>query len=149
MMRLRIAAPREIDREAWQQLYIAYADFYQVPMNQEILDTVWQWIFDASREFYCLLAYAETEVPVGFMHYRAMPSPLRGAMIGFLDDVFVAPHCRGQGAVDALFSNLQRDAKQRGWQLVRWITADNNYRGRGAYDKLASRTGWITYQMDL
>jgi len=30
---------------------------------------------------------------------------------------------------------------------VRWITADNNYRGRAKYDQHATRTTWITYDM--
>ena len=31
--------------------------------------------------------------------------------------------------------------------MVRWITADDNYRGRAKYDQHASRTMWITYDM--
>lgn len=66
-------------------------------MNQEILDNVWAWIMDVDHGFYCLLAKDETGQCVGFMHYRAMPSPLRGKMVGFLDDLFVEPKCRGNG----------------------------------------------------
>ena len=36
-------------------------------------------------------------------------------------------------------------ARERGWSVVRWITADDNYRGRGVYDRVAKRTMWITY----
>jgi len=28
-----------------------------------------------------------------------------------------------------------------------WITGDDNYRGRGVYDKVATRTMWITYDL--
>ncbi len=28
------------DRKNWKKLYIGYAEFYKVPMNNEILDTV-------------------------------------------------------------------------------------------------------------
>ena len=38
-------------------------------------------------------------------------------------------------------------ALDRAWDVVRWTTADNNYRARGAYDKIAQRTTWITYDM--
>jgi hypothetical protein len=31
---------------------------------------------------------------------------------------------------------------------VRWLTADNNYRARGLYDRCATRTHWITYEME-
>jgi len=38
-------------------------------------------------------------------------------------------------------------ALDRGWDVVRWTTADDNYRARSTYDKLATRTTWITYDM--
>jgi len=135
------------DREEWEGLYRGYADFYQVPMTKKILDQVWSWIFDSQQPFYALIAKDANGVALGIMHYRQMASPLRGAMVGFLDDLYVLPGCRGTGIVDALFDALKVSAKQHGWPFVRWITADNNYRGRGVYDKLAERTPWITYQM--
>ena len=30
----------QFDRQNWEKLYIGYAEFYKVPMNNEILDTV-------------------------------------------------------------------------------------------------------------
>jgi len=42
------------DREDWQSLYRGYADFYQMPMNEDILNSVWLWIFDANIKFYSL-----------------------------------------------------------------------------------------------
>ena len=32
------------DKENWIKLYCGYAKFYKVAMNQEILDTLWEWI---------------------------------------------------------------------------------------------------------
>ncbi|MCL6417824.1 GNAT family N-acetyltransferase [Aestuariirhabdus sp. Z084] len=136
------------DRQQWQTLYYGYAEFYEMPMNQEILDNVWSWIFDAEMPFYCLLAKDNEGKALGLMHYRAMPSPLRGRMVGFLDDLFVSPDSRGQGTVDALFEALTEAGKANGWPNIKWITADNNYRARSVYDKLASKTHWVTYQMD-
>ena len=31
--------------------------------------------------------------------------------------------------------------------VTRWIAQDDNYRARGLYDSLSTRTGWITYEM--
>jgi hypothetical protein len=64
-------------------------------MDQVILDTVWSWIFDEDNEFYALVAKNGSDKYLGLMHYRAMPSPLRGALIGFLDDLYVKPEARG------------------------------------------------------
>lgn len=136
------------DREQWKVLYRGYAEFYQVPMNDEILDTVWGWIYDGANPFFGLIAKDEAGSALGFMHCREMPSPLRGKYVGLLDDLFVAPHARGQGVVEALYDALRKLAREPGgWPFVRWITAEDNYRGRWVYDRVAEKTGWITYEM--
>ncbi|EPJ46282.1 MAG: acetyltransferase [Osedax symbiont Rs2] len=145
-MTYTINAPQLEDREQWQRLYYGYAEFYQVPMNQKILDQVWSWIFADEQPFYALIAKDEKGQAVGLMHYRSMPSPLRGATVGFLDDLYVDPGTRGSGVVDLLFERLQQQAKVHSWPFVRWITAENNYRGRAVYDRLAEKTQWQTYQ---
>ena len=137
------------DRTQWQTLYQGYAEFYRVPMNDEILDTVWGWIHDESNPFFGLIAKDEEGNALGLLHCREMASPLRGAIVGFLDDLFVAPDARGQGVVEALYESLGNLAREQGWPFVRWITAEDNDRARAAYDRVAEKTGWVTYQLDL
>jgi len=146
-MTISIQDPADGDRGDWERLYHGYSEFYQVPMNERILQTVWEWIFDPEMDFHCLLARKDGAV-VGLMHYRAMPSPLRGNMAGFLDDLYVDPGARGGGVVQRLFEELAGRARQRGWPVIRWITRDNNYRARAIYDRVATRTDWITYELN-
>ena len=73
--------------------------------------------------------------------------PLRGEICGYLDDLFVDAAVRGAGAVDALFAEINQIAVDRNWPLIRWTTADDNYRARSVYDERATRTTWITYDM--
>jgi ribosomal protein S18 acetylase RimI-like enzyme len=80
-------------------------------------------------------------------HLREWVRPLRGVVAGYLDDLFVDPGCRGLGAVEALFAEMNRLALQRNWSVVRWTTAVDNFRAQGAYDKVATRTSWVTYDM--
>lgn len=137
------------DRDQWQKMYYGYANFYGMPMDEKIQERIWSWIFDDDNPFYCLIAKNADGQALGLMHYRAMPSPIRGALVGFLDDLYVDPDHRGCGAVDELYKALNASAKQHGWPFVRWITADDNYRGRAVYDKLADKTQWNTYQMEV
>lgn len=137
------------DRADWELLYRGYAEFYQVPMNAQILDTVWAWIHDIDNPFFGLIARDEEGKALGLMHCRQMPSPLRGVLVGFLDDLFVVPEARGQGVVEELYTALNRLGKEQGWPFIRWITAENNYRGRAVYDKLSEKTHWVTYQMTV
>ena len=148
-MTVSISALHRDDRAQWEQLYHAYAVFYKMPMTDEILDTVWGWIFDTENPFFAMIAKDEEGNAVGLMHFREMPSPLRGALAGFLDDLYVKPEVRGSGCVQAMYKAMNIFGKDRGWPFIRWITADNNYRGRSSYDKVATRTHWITYQMQV
>jgi len=137
------------DREQWEKLYQGYAEFYQVPMDKNILETVWSWVFDESHKFYGIIAKDEEGAALGMMHFREMPSPLRGKYVGFLDDLYVHLEYRGRGVVEALFETLDKSAKSQDWPAIRWITAENNYRGRSVYDKIAKKTHWLTYQMTV
>ncbi len=146
---MKVTSLKKDDKEKWQALYYGYAEFYKMPMNQEILDNIWSWIFDKNNKFYALIAKDETGEAMGFMHCRAMPSPLRGAEVGFLDDLFIVPEARGKGVVQLLYKSLNDFGEKQGWPFVRWITAEDNYRGRAVYDKIAEKTAWQTYQMTI
>mgnify|MGYP000353095685 CR=1 FL=1 len=147
-MTLTIHIPVAADHADWQRLYRGYAEYYGVPMEESTLTTVWDWIQDGTRLQGRLARDADGQA-VGLMHFRAMPSPLRGATIGFLDDLFVDPAHRGTGAVDEMMDALRQEARQQGWPFVRWITRENNYRARGVYDRCAEKTDWVTYQLDV
>ena len=148
-MKTTVSIVSHSDRTVWEGLYYEYAHFYKVPMNQAILDTVWQWICDDNNPFWGFIAKNEIGDALGLAHCREMPSPLRGAVIGFLDDIYIQPAYRGSGCVQEVYEELKRIGKERSWPFIRWITAENNYRGRASYDKLAEKTHWVTYQMAI
>jgi len=128
-------------------LYKGYAEFYKMPMNDDILDKVWSWIFDKEIKFYAIGIKSSEGELIGFMHFREMPSPLRGSLVGFLDDLYIHPDFRGSGAVQLLFKELKSIAKANNWPYVRWITASDNHRARKVYDKLSGVIDFVTYQM--
>ena len=137
---------------AWTSLFRGYCDFYEWPTSDEHQLQVWSWIQD-EKTVEALIAVeidgsgSEIGSPRALAHLREWIRSLRGVKSGYLDDLFVDPQLRGSGAVDALFAEMNAIALERGWTVVRWTTADNNYRARGAYDKVALRTTWITYDM--
>jgi len=136
-------------RAAWERLYAGYAAFYKVEQTEAMRATVWAWLMDPAHEVKGLVALDERGVPVGLAHYRPYARPLRGGYGGFLDDLFVDPAMRGRRIADALIEAVAAIGRERGWGLIRWITADDNDRGRGVYDRLATRTMWITYDKAL
>jgi GNAT superfamily N-acetyltransferase len=144
---LVVTAPGSGDKAAWRVLYNGYAEFYKVPMTDQIADTVWGWIHDPKHEVKALVAKTSDGRLVGLAHYRPMARPLAGAVAGFLDDLFVTPDLRGGGVADALIARLTEIAREKKWQVIRWITAENNYRGRSFYDRVATKTHWLTYEI--
>ena len=145
MTEIRPLAPG--DRPEWERLYRGYADFYRVETNAEKLAILFDWLMDPAHPCTGIVAVDEDGTLSGLAHYRAMPSPLRGAEVGFLDDLFVDPDRRGGGTGAALLRRVDEIAASHGWSVVRWITRDNNYRARGLYDGLSHRSDWITYEM--
>lgn len=141
---LRIIPVADRHRAAWDVLYAGYAEFYRVTQTPQMRDRVWSWLHDPAHEV-CGLIAEHHGVPVGLAHYRPFARPLSASTGCFLDDLFVDPAARGQRVADALIGHLGAMARERGWSVVRWITADDNYRGRGVYDRLAKRTMWVTY----
>ena len=127
---MKVEKPSSRDLLQWQALYCNYADFYKIPMDERGLNTVWSWIHDEKMDFDARVVKNEQGDLLGFMHFRPMPSPLRGVIMGFLDDLFVAPRHRGSGVVQLLFTELKTIARESEWQAVRWITATDNHRAR-------------------
>lgn len=134
-------------RAEWEKLYAGYAAFYRVEQTPEMRATVWNWLQDPAHEVQGLVALDDLGRPIGLAHFRSFARPLAAATGGFLDDLFVAPEARGGGAAQALIEAVVETGRSRGWTVVRWITADDNYRARSAYDRIANRTKWITYEI--
>ena len=142
-----VRPPQPDDFAFWDRLYAGYANFYRNQQSPEQRQRVWGWILGPAHEVNALLVVGEDDAPFGLAHYRPFARPLTAATGCYLDDLFVDPARRGQGGVDALLAELRRLSREHGWSVVRWITADDNYRARSAYDRVAERTPWITYDM--
>jgi len=117
------------DKKNWAKLYNDYADFYKVPMNTGILDTLWSWIHDENHIVNGICFELEGEI-VGIAHYRTMPRPIRGQKIA-----------------QKLISHLKSLSKANNWQGVRWITHSSNEHAKKLYDKIANNTGFELYEL--
>jgi GNAT superfamily N-acetyltransferase len=142
---VRIVPVAERHQADWARLYAGYAAFYRVQQTPEMRARVWSWLHDPAHEVNGLVAEDAAGRAVGLAHWRRFARPLSASTGLFLDDLFVDPATRGQRVADALIEALAGIARAEGLTVVRWITADDNYRGRGVYDRLAKRTMWITY----
>jgi GNAT superfamily N-acetyltransferase len=148
-MTITIRPPTQSDHQAWDVLYQGYAEFYNVTQTGAMRDTVWGWLMDDAKDVHGFVAEDHNGELLGLAHYRPFARPLSASTGGFLDDLFVAPEGRGQGIADSLIGTLRDHGRAHGWTVLRWITAEDNYRARAVYDRLADKTKWATYDIKL
>ena len=134
------------DKENWTKLYNDYANFYKVPMNTGILDTLWGWIHDDNHIVNGICFELESKI-VGIAHFRTMPRPITGEYVGFLDDLFIKPEFRGQKIAQKLISHLKSLSKANNWNGIRWITHSSNEKAKKLYDKIANNKGFELYEL--
>ena len=144
---LKIRDVKIEDKNDWTVLFQEYAIFYQVKIDDSIINTVWEWLNVPGHELQGLVGEINNKV-IAFAHYRRMPSSLRGKDIGFLDDLYVLPECRGQQIGEKLIEQLKKISIDKKWNLVRWITRDNNIRAKKVYDKVSNLTNWNMYELN-
>lgn len=137
---------RSEDHTEWQKLFRGYRDFYAQPHNEEAIATVWAWLNDTKHETRGLVAEHEGSL-VGIAHFRTFARPLAASHGLFLDDLFTDSKVRGVGVASALLKRLAHIAQIENATVVRWITASDNEQAKSLYDKLATPTQWVTYDL--
>ncbi len=144
-MIVRPAAER--DRIEWDALFEAYCAFGGEQQTAEMRDRVWDWILDQGAQTTCFIAENEKGNAIGFVHFREYERPMPATKGVYIDDMFVSPSARGRGVVDQLISSVGKYANERGLDVVRWMTSETNYRARSVYDRHATKSNWVTYQL--
>ena len=134
------------DKNNWISLYCGYAKFYNVSMNQEILDTLWSWLHDKNNVVNGICCELEGKI-IGIAHYSTMPRPLKGEFIGFLHDLYVDPDFRGKKVAKSLINHLKSLSLTNNWEGIRWITHSSNKTAKKLYDKIAKNTGFELYEL--
>jgi GNAT superfamily N-acetyltransferase len=139
---VEIRDARPEDSEKLLPLMRAYCDFYEAsPSDQGLLEMARVLITDPDQG-HMFIAHQDG-VPVGFATLGWKWSSLKGARIGYLEDIFVAPDARGRGIADALIEVCADRCRSRGMRAMEWLTAPDNRRAQAVYE----RTGAASEQM--
>jgi GNAT superfamily N-acetyltransferase len=95
-----------------------------------------------------LLAYQEAEC-IGFAVFFSTYSTFLARTGIYLEDIFVKPHARGQGAGLALLKRIAAIAQERGCGRVEWEVLDWNQPSIDFYRKLGATPveGWTKYRL--
>ena len=136
------------DRDGWDALFEEYCRFGGEEQTTAMRDKVWGWIADPNAQTRCFVAEDDNQQLVGFVHFRSYERPMPATIGAYIDDMFVTPSARGQGIVDMMIRAVGDFANDQGWDVVRWMTSETNYRARAVYDRHAKKSNWITYQLN-
>ena len=134
------------DHDAWAPLFAAYGTFYETTFSDEVIESTWLRVLTEGSGVDAIVAEVDGTV-IGFAHYRSHPDTFSTGRDWFLDDLFVDPAARGAGAATALIEELKGYARKTGPGSLRWITAESNERAQRVYDRVATKTTWVTYEV--
>ncbi len=137
------------DYEAWLELWNGYLEFYEANLDEETTATTFARLVDPASGINGALARDDDGAAVGLVHWLMHPATWSAAQYCYLEDLFVAPDVRGGGAGKALISHVREWAEREGCAKTYWLTAESNTIARALYDRVATRSGMIHYQIPL
>jgi len=146
---VRIEAVGPADREDWQRLWEGYLEFYETVLDEVTTDTTFARVSSGDAPMHAAIARDESGAAVGLVQWLTHAATWSRGGYCYLEDLFVAPEARGAGVGAALIEHVRDWAAEHGASKVYWLTAETNARARALYDRVATRSGFIQYQIPL
>jgi GNAT superfamily N-acetyltransferase len=135
------------DKAAWLPLFRGYIAFYKATVADDIIEATWQRMIGREPDFHVgLVAVGDDDHPVGLAHILFHRSTWSKTHYCYLEDLFVEPTLRAGGIGRALIEAVYREADARGCDRTYWMTQEFNYRARGLYDQMATKTPFVQYR---
>ncbi len=142
MLNIRPALPS--DEAAWRALWRSYCEFYNTPLPDAVTGRTWARILDPDSSVMCIVAERNGEV-CGFANCVVHENTWELQAVCYLEDLFVAPTARGQGAGKALIEWLRNAMRAEGWARLYWVTHKNNVMARDLYDQFVPADDFVRY----
>jgi GNAT superfamily N-acetyltransferase len=136
------------DREVWEPLWRGYLNFYDRSQTDQLIGRTWQRLTE-SGEIHGLLAFEPSGKALGLAHYFFHPSTLTEDGSCYMQDLFVCTSARKRGVGRRLIAAIVDRAKRRRVAVVYWQTEEFNGTARRLYERIAKRSPFIRYQIDL
>jgi GNAT superfamily N-acetyltransferase len=146
-MSVRVRRLEAKDKPAWLSLFRGYIEFYKAVLPDEVIETTWQRLMAGQPDFHiALVAVNSEDKPVGLAHLLFHRSTWSPTWYCYLEDLFVDPKQRTKGIGKALIEATYREADARKCTRTYWSTQEFNYRARGLYDQIATKSPFIQYR---
>lgn len=149
-MSIQIRAIQKEDKQVWQGLWEQYNKFYNREIPENVTKHTFERFLDDKVRMYGAVAVDPTNNQlIGFVHWYPHQSTSSIEEVVYLHDLFVDPSVRNKGAGRALIEHVYEHAKMIPAHRVYWHTQFFNHRAQLLYTKVATRTDFVQYKMDL
>jgi GNAT superfamily N-acetyltransferase len=148
---VEIRSATEDDLPALLPLLRGYCDFYGFSPPDDRLTAMARALIAAPDSDGMLVVAGDGDgAVIGFAAVGWKWSSLRAARIAVMEDLFVAPEARGQGAADALIRSCADRAREHGAPVLSWMTATDNHRAQAVYERVGAKGDvWMEYELEL
>ena len=148
-MNFRIRPVVPGDRPSWMALWEGYCAFYQVTLTEQVTERTWQRLNTPDSAMDALMAVDEAETGIGLCNYVRHPNTWSDRPVCYLEDLYVAPEARRFGVGTRLIETLVEMGHRENWFRIYWMTKIDNARARSVYDRVATKTDFIRYDIAL
>jgi GNAT superfamily N-acetyltransferase len=147
---VEIREARADEIEELLPLMRGYCEFYESDPADEGLRTMARSLIRDPAQGFMLIAREAEGPALGFATVDWKWSMLKGARVGYLEDLFVSPEARGRGIADALIEACAQRCRERGMSALQWLTATDNHRAQAVYDRVGgSSEAFLEYELRL
>ncbi|PVE97992.1 GNAT family N-acetyltransferase [Microbacterium sp. TPD7012] len=133
------------DHSEWLVLWQGYLEFYEARLDDATTAATFARLVDGG--IHGALARDDAGTAIGLVHWLTHAATWTTTDYCYLEDLFVSPEARGTGAGKALIAHVRDWASAHGSAKTYWLTAETNTTARTLYDRVATRTGMIHYQI--
>ena len=146
-MSARVRRLEARDKAQWLALFKGYIAFYKAEVAEDVIETTWWRMLAGDDDFHIgLVAVDAGDAPIGLAHILFHRSTWSAGWYCYLEDLFVDPTRRRQGAGRALIEAVYREADARGASRTYWMTQQGNHTARSLYDSLATLSPFVQYR---
>ena len=127
----------------------AYCDFYESSPTDEGVKTMARTLITDPSQGVVFIARQGGRA-IGFATLDWKWSMLKGARIGYLEDLFIDPTARGGGTADALIQACANRCRELDMPAMEWLTAPDNRRAQKVYNRTGAESDtYVEYDLEL
>jgi GNAT superfamily N-acetyltransferase len=146
-MTVRVRRLEAKDKSAWLPLFKGYIEFYKATVPDDVMEISWgRLLSGAEGNHIGFVAVDDSDKPIGIAHVLFHRSTWSPTWYCYLEDLFVEPTLRAKGVGRKLIEAVYAEADARKCTRTYWMTQEFNYRARGLYDQMATKSPFVQYR---